>query len=263
MAEKVHQEKIQGIQTRLTYGESSHRNSQTRLKKKRPKKRRQSPATASRGTRPSQTANVFSRLRHERDKPTHRRSPVSATVFTRLGPGDKNVFTRLGERKRGVHSRLGPEDVPRYRRVSRKRSTSKQEIEEEWNTADRSSRRPYTRTEELYYSENDHDQGGHWKSKTRRVWFDKLPPESIDNYEMLRKAFLGNYSQQKKYIKDPVESHHIKQREGESTEAFMERFKAKSMHVSGAPECMRISRFMDGLTNPDLIKKAERQHICR
>ncbi|GJT31912.1 reverse transcriptase domain-containing protein [Tanacetum coccineum] len=77
-----------------------------------------------------------------------------------------------------------------------------------------------------------------------RVWFDKLPPESIDNYEMLRKAFLGNYSQQNKYIKDPVEIHYINQREGESMEAFMERFKAESMHVSGAPECMRKSGFM-------------------
>ncbi|GJS34888.1 reverse transcriptase domain-containing protein [Tanacetum coccineum] len=87
-----------------------------------------------------------------------------------------------------------------------------------------------------------------------RVWFDKLPPESIDNYEMLRKAFLGNYSQQKKYIKDPVEIHHIKQMEGEPMESFMERFKAESIHVSGAPECMRISGFMHGITNPDLIK---------
>ncbi|GJZ18386.1 reverse transcriptase domain-containing protein [Tanacetum coccineum] len=77
-----------------------------------------------------------------------------------------------------------------------------------------------------------------------RVWFHKLPPESIDNYEMLRKTFLGNYSQQNKYIKGPVEIHHIEQREGESTEAFMERFKAESMHVNGAPECMRISGFM-------------------
>ncbi|GJX66619.1 reverse transcriptase domain-containing protein [Tanacetum coccineum] len=65
-----------------------------------------------------------------------------------------------------------------------------------------------------------------------RVWFDKLPPESIDNYEMLRKAFLWNYLQQKKYIKDPVEIHHIKQREGESTESFMERFKAKNEMMS-------------------------------
>ncbi|GKD59926.1 hypothetical protein Tco_1297435, partial [Tanacetum coccineum] len=68
------------------------------------------------------------------------------------------------------------------------------------------------------------------------------------------KAFLGNFSQQKKYIKDPVEIHHIKQRKGESTEAFMERFKAESMHVNGAPEYMRISGFMHGITNPDLIK---------
>ncbi|GJY88056.1 reverse transcriptase domain-containing protein [Tanacetum coccineum] len=88
-----------------------------------------------------------------------------------------------------------------------------------------------------------------------RVWFDKLPPESIDNYEMFQKTFLGNYSQQKKYIKDPVKIHHIKQREGETTEAFMERFKAESMHVSEAPKSRRISGFMHGITNPDLIKK--------
>ncbi|GJX28984.1 reverse transcriptase domain-containing protein [Tanacetum coccineum] len=88
-----------------------------------------------------------------------------------------------------------------------------------------------------------------------RVWFDKLPPESIDSYEVLRKTFLGNFSQQNKYIKDSVEIHHIKQKEGESTEAFMERFKAESMHVSGAPECMRRSGFMHGITNPDLIKR--------
>ncbi|GJZ60903.1 reverse transcriptase domain-containing protein [Tanacetum coccineum] len=53
-----------------------------------------------------------------------------------------------------------------------------------------------------------------------RVWFDDLPPESIDNYDDLKEAFLENYLQQKKCIKDPVEIHHIKQREGESTEDF-------------------------------------------
>nr|GEW70486.1 reverse transcriptase domain-containing protein [Tanacetum cinerariifolium] len=57
------------------------------------------------------------------------------------------------------------------------------------------------------------------------------------------------------YIKDPVEIHHIKQKEGESTEAFMERFKEESMHVNGAPECMRITGFMHGITYLDLIKK--------
>ncbi|GJV83751.1 reverse transcriptase domain-containing protein [Tanacetum coccineum] len=60
-----------------------------------------------------------------------------------------------------------------------------------------------------------------------RVWFDKLPKESIDSYEDLRTAFRENYLQQTKHIKDPVEIHHIKQRDGESTEDFMERYKAE------------------------------------
>ncbi|GKB65529.1 reverse transcriptase domain-containing protein, partial [Tanacetum coccineum] len=49
-----------------------------------------------------------------------------------------------------------------------------------------------------------------------RVWFDILPAELIDSYDDLKKAFLENYLQQKKYIKDPIELHNIKQRDGES-----------------------------------------------
>ncbi|GJX81035.1 reverse transcriptase domain-containing protein [Tanacetum coccineum] len=88
-----------------------------------------------------------------------------------------------------------------------------------------------------------------------RVWFDKLPRESIDSYEDLRTAFRENYLQQTKHIKDPVEIHHIKQRDGESTEDFMERYKAEIMDVEGAPECMKISVFMRGITHPKLIKR--------
>ncbi|GJZ82569.1 reverse transcriptase domain-containing protein [Tanacetum coccineum] len=68
-----------------------------------------------------------------------------------------------------------------------------------------------------------------------RVWFDKLPKESIDSYEDLRASFKENYRQQTKHIKDPVEIHHIKQREGESTEDFMERYKDEVLDVEGAP----------------------------
>ncbi|GJX88677.1 hypothetical protein Tco_0340691 [Tanacetum coccineum] len=39
-----------------------------------------------------------------------------------------------------------------------------------------------------------------------------------------------------------------------STKDFVRRFKAESRHVRGAPECMRISRFIHGITNPELIK---------
>ncbi|GJY18724.1 reverse transcriptase domain-containing protein [Tanacetum coccineum] len=88
-----------------------------------------------------------------------------------------------------------------------------------------------------------------------RVWFDDLPPESIDSYDDLKEAFLANYLQQKKCIKDPVEIHHIKQREGESTENFVRRFKIENRDVKGAPEVIRISGFMHGITNPELIKR--------
>ncbi|GKE34186.1 reverse transcriptase domain-containing protein, partial [Tanacetum coccineum] len=79
--------------------------------------------------------------------------------------------------------------------------------------------------------------------------------QSIDIYNDLKKAFLTNYLQQKKCIKDPVEIHHIKQREGESTEDFEQIFKTESRYVKGAPECMRISGFMHRITNPELIKR--------
>ncbi|GJR34940.1 reverse transcriptase domain-containing protein [Tanacetum coccineum] len=67
-----------------------------------------------------------------------------------------------------------------------------------------------------------------------RVWFDNLLPESINSFDDLKEAFLANYLQQKKCIKDPVEIHHIKQREGESMEDFVRRFKIESRDVKGA-----------------------------
>ncbi|GJY47507.1 reverse transcriptase domain-containing protein [Tanacetum coccineum] len=91
-------------------------------------------------------------------------------------------------------------------------------------------------------------------TRNARVWFDDLLPKSIDSYDDLKEAFLANYLQQKKCIKDPVKIHHIKQREGESTEDFVRRFKIESRGVKGAPEVMRISGFMHGITNPELIK---------
>ncbi|GKE54021.1 hypothetical protein Tco_1489177 [Tanacetum coccineum] len=66
---------------------------------------------------------------------------------------------------------------------------------------------------------------------------------------------LTGSARQKKCIKDPVKIHHIKHREGESTEDFVRRFKVESRDVKGAPEIMRISEFMHGITNPELIKR--------
>ncbi|GKC89659.1 reverse transcriptase domain-containing protein [Tanacetum coccineum] len=77
---------------------------------------------------------------------------------------------------------------------------------------------------------------------------------SIDGYKDLKAAFLAYFMQQKKYVKDPIEIHSIKQRDGETIEEFMERFKVETGRMNGAPECMRISGFMHEVNNPELTK---------
>nr|GEX60577.1 hypothetical protein [Tanacetum cinerariifolium] len=59
----------------------------------------------------------------------------------------------------------------------------------------------------------------------------------------------------RKYIKDPIELHNIKQRDGESTKDFVGRYKLESRDVKGAPECTRISGFVHEITNPELIRR--------
>nr|GEV58610.1 reverse transcriptase domain-containing protein [Tanacetum cinerariifolium] len=70
-------------------------------------------------------------------------------------------------------------------------------------------------------------------------------------------ASLSHHGKEKKCIKDPVEIHNIKQRDGESIEKFMRRYKLKCKDVKGAPECMKISGFMNRITNPELIKRKQ------
>ncbi|GJZ67691.1 hypothetical protein Tco_0630931 [Tanacetum coccineum] len=71
---------------------------------------------------------------------------------------------------------------------------------------------------------------------------------------MFNSTLTGN-ARQKKCIKDPVEIHNIRQRDRESTEEFVRRYKLECGDVKGAPECMKISGFMHGITNPELIKR--------
>nr|GEZ61433.1 reverse transcriptase domain-containing protein [Tanacetum cinerariifolium] len=84
--------------------------------------------------------------------------------------------------------------------------------------------------------------------------------ESIDGYKDLRAAFLAYFMQQKKYVKDPVEIHNIKQMDWETIEDFIERFKIETGRMKGAPECMRISKFMHRVNNPELTKRLN-EHV--
>nr|GEW71946.1 reverse transcriptase domain-containing protein [Tanacetum cinerariifolium] len=75
-----------------------------------------------------------------------------------------------------------------------------------------------------------------------------------------RGAIQAKKSTQKKYVKDPVEIHNIKQRDEETLEDFMERFKIETGRMKGAPECIRIYGFMHGINNPELTKRLN-EHV--
>ncbi|GKB27093.1 hypothetical protein Tco_0866494 [Tanacetum coccineum] len=75
-------------------------------------------------------------------------------------------------------------------------------------------------------SESEDSGGGHWKSRSKK----KKPSREEDD------------------LSQPWW-------DGESTEDFVRRYKLESKDIKGAPECMRISRFVHGITNPELIKR--------
>nr|GEW74226.1 reverse transcriptase domain-containing protein [Tanacetum cinerariifolium] len=62
--------------------------------------------------------------------------------------------------------------------------------------------------------------------------------------------------------RDPVEIHNIKQKDGETIEDFMERFKVETGRMKGAPECMRIFGFIRGVNNLELTKRLN-EHVSK
>nr|GEW20822.1 reverse transcriptase domain-containing protein [Tanacetum cinerariifolium] len=85
--------------------------------------------------------------------------------------------------------------------------------------------------------------------------FSKLPRRSIDGFEELRRAFRLNFTQRRKCAKNPIELARVKQRQGESTSAYVERYKDECIHIKACPEILKISGFMNGINNPELIKR--------
>ncbi|GJY93753.1 reverse transcriptase domain-containing protein [Tanacetum coccineum] len=208
--------------------------------------------------------SIFSRIRHDRSE-SPRHNPIGK-----------------GRRERGVFNRLGAKE--RVRPHTRKAAT-RVPAQEEWNQSLENVTMKERVHEGQRYSPKVCEETCHFTPCIRYFDFPKKTrmPNNVKTYDGsddpedhlkifqaatkverwamptcyddLKKAFLANFLQQKKCIKDPVEIHQIKQRKGESTKDFVQRFKVESRHVKGAPECIKISEFMHGITNPELIKR--------
>nr|GEX99913.1 reverse transcriptase domain-containing protein [Tanacetum cinerariifolium] len=133
--------------------------------------------------------NVFSRIRRERSKsPIRRKRSRSPRQRTKEG----GVFKRLESRGKSVSTHSDSSNEHSHSRYTQALSESR-------------------------------DSG-----RNARVWFDDLPPESIDSYDDLKKH---------------------------SWKIISNKRKARKQGCQGALECIRISEFMHEITDTKLIKR--------
>ncbi|GJT04607.1 reverse transcriptase domain-containing protein [Tanacetum coccineum] len=289
IAEKVHQQKMQQeklkeVKARLNFDGCSRRNSKVQEVSHHSESRTPNVrGEHRRGRRPGRSrsvsgspkrTSVFSRIRHDRsESPRHKpggKGRRDRGVFNRweikerVYPHTQKAVTRVTARE---ERNPFPENVTMKEHVHGGQKCSPKVKIAEGDTGSQNQKSKGQVSRMTTY--HNHVQLQRWNIGQCRHGATCSILHSLDSlgygltthlqnpnsYDDLKKAFLANFLQQKKCIKDPVEIHHIKQREGESTEYFVQRFKAESRHVKGAPECMRISEFMHGITNPELIKR--------
>nr|GEY45752.1 reverse transcriptase domain-containing protein [Tanacetum cinerariifolium] len=223
------------------------------MEKVRHKRRKDVHARLDFGEGPRERIREDSHYSNTRAKNTE---PEQVKIQDRLRYGDRHVFDRLGNRKQNVFDRLSEAYSPNTIRGGEGfRSTRESYGDSSSHSYRDEDRRHNTKRKDRYPSSSMSRSDSGEKDRAARVWFDELPPESIDGYKDMKAAFLSYFMQQKKYVKDPVEIHNIKQRDGETIEDFMERFKIETGRMKGDSECMRISGFMHGINNPELTKR--------
>ncbi|GKA77248.1 hypothetical protein Tco_0783709 [Tanacetum coccineum] len=79
--------------------------------------------------------------------------------------------------------------------------------------------------------------------------------EQEEWHMLICQKFLEEFSQQKRYAKDPTKIHGIKRRLNEGLQAFIDQFISKSSHIKGVPPVLRITSFIQGHGHSKLAKK--------
>ncbi|GKD48616.1 hypothetical protein Tco_1277592 [Tanacetum coccineum] len=250
--EKEQQDKLKAVKARLLYGNESGRN---------PRNHEESHYSESK----TPTARTEPRRRHGRK---HSRSPSPASsedssktdlLHLGSGRGRREVCSIDWEEKNQarihaliVTTRVPKQREPRYRQESiimRAHRPEEPADIRRAKTAKGVTGSPNQKGIGQMSNTYEDDLSQPWTCEERnpftpRIRHFNFPRTRMPNHV---KTYDGR--------EDPVEIHHIKQRDGESTEDFMEIYKADILDVEGAPECMKISGFMHGITHPELIKR--------
>ncbi|GJS58675.1 reverse transcriptase domain-containing protein [Tanacetum coccineum] len=264
MQEEAKKRSSQSLQARLNFGPEDEVSPPRRQKERHRKDNRRPPVFGRIGKQVSgtQTANL-------QNLDTHESNDRRISVRDRLGSRD--VHSRLGQRRSPSESPPSSDSEDSRRKRRRRVSSSSEDTSD-----NEDAETGHWKSKNKYRGDEDEDMSRPWRRRSTienwpqpvwchmfnstlvgnaRNWFSKLPRRSIDGFEELRRAFRLNFTQRKKCAKNPVELARVKQRQGESTSAYVERYKDECIHVKACPEILKISGFMNGINNPELIKR--------
>ncbi|GJX20663.1 hypothetical protein Tco_0223340 [Tanacetum coccineum] len=287
--ENEQQDKLKAVKARLLYDDKSGRNprnheesrySESKTPTARTEPGRRHGRKDSRS--PSPVASVFRRLKKNRSPSPGLRPRKEGDVFTRLGRKELGAYTRSDSHHQSFQGKgiEAPARKHHHEGTSSRRTSGYSESEDSkgghWKSK---SKRHRSNTYEDDLSQPwTYEERNSFTTQIRHFDFPRIrmpshvktydgsrDPEDhiklfqsaakIERWAMPTWCHMENYRQQTKHIKDPVEIHHIKQRDGDSTEDFMEIYKEKVLDVEGAPECMKISGLLHGITHLELIKR--------
>nr|GEV79231.1 reverse transcriptase domain-containing protein [Tanacetum cinerariifolium] len=203
------------------------------------------------------------------------RRQTRSTVISQKTPSKNKEPTHLRRARRLKDHNTTREKARRERSKSRRNRSEHQETrldseyEEGSDDACEDLNLPYKRPKPTPFTQRitcfkyhkreklPRNQGG-----AVRNWFDDLDPKTVDSFEELSQKFLKEFSQQKRYAKDPIKIHGIKRRQNEGLQAFRDWFKARAFirgEVSaGSAEMVRPSQWDKGYIHPAWTRGLER-----
>ncbi|XP_059639659.1 uncharacterized protein LOC132282045 [Cornus florida] len=80
-----------------------------------------------------------------------------------------------------------------------------------------------------------------------RLWFNKLKPGSIENFEELSKQFIGHFIAGQKHRRPAIHLLNVKQQKGESLRDYISRFNTEMLQVEEVDDKVALTAFMGGL----------------
>ncbi|GJU81826.1 hypothetical protein Tco_1284191 [Tanacetum coccineum] len=268
MQEETKKRSSQSLQARLNFGPEDEVSPPRHQKERRGKDNRRPPVFGRIGKQVSgtQTANL-------QNLDTHENTDRRISVRDRLG--SRNVHSRLGQRRSPSESPPSSDSEDSRRKRRRRISSSSEDTSD-----NEDAETGHWKSKNKYRGDEDEDMSRPWRRQkvdafTRRISDfsedkKRRMPANVKTYDgtgdpddhlkifesaatienwpqpvwchMLRRAFRLNFTQRKKCSKNHVELARVKQRQGESTSAYVERYKNECIQT-----CNSAAQSKDGV----------------